>query len=184
MGEKLSTVNQNHEDNEQNPKEAKPNRAVPHAPVGRNFTLREVCDELSLGPHTVRQLLDDFSDVVQVDMVGGEKVLSESDLARLRTINDLRRQGFDTATILDEVQGQGDLTTQPRDLPSLQELLAEVFSRLDVLDERTRALEERLIDDRDKFLLNILKLQKEIQHLRYELVSSKSRRERRKGLFN
>jgi len=154
------------------------------APVGRIFSLRQVCDELSLGPHTVRQLLEDFSDVVQVDIIDGEKVLSESDLARLRTINDLRLQGFDTATILEEVQGQGDLTTQPRDLPATQELLAEIFSRLDALDERTRVLEERLIDDRDKFLLNLLKLQKEIQHLRYELVSNTSPRQRKRGLFD
>lgn len=59
----------------------------------------------------------------------------------------------------------------------------QVLEILAELEARFEETELRRIDDRDRLMVTLLKIQNEIQHLRYELVAAHSRRHRKRGLL-
>ncbi|MDI3270682.1 MAG: hypothetical protein QJR00_08230, partial [Bacillota bacterium] len=80
----------------------------------------------------------------------------------------------------EEAEGETAAARAPGDGEALRlwQELAEVRSLLLKMEERRR-------HDQDRLLLSLIRLQQEVQHLRYELAASRSRKERRqgKGLF-
>jgi DNA-binding transcriptional MerR regulator len=143
-----------------------PAEPEPLVPLGR------VAELLGLAPFLLRNLLEEFGDLVPVRAgAEGPGVAAEA-MERLRVIAHGRAQGL----AADEIRRR--LERGPEDSPPTA---AAVLERLERLQAELAVSERRRVEDRDRLLTALMRTQQEIQHLRYELAGR--RRERRRGFW-
>lgn len=144
-------------------------------------TAEQACQQLNLSPHTLRHLVREFRDVFTHPPEQHAFLLTPGDLRRLATIARLRAEGADGPTIRAALLAGSDApgaAVEPDarvDQPAVWTLALE---RLERLDESLRAFERRWRDDRDRIVLLLVRLQQELQLLRYELAAQAGRRSR------
>ncbi len=144
-------------------------------------SLPELGERLGIGPNLFRGYLESFSDLLPVREEDGQRVLDATGVSLLERIHRLSREGFTPKEIRGELGAEsqdcvvsGSTGNEDVDLPDVALALAEIFEMLE-------RLEKRRLEDRDKLMLTLIKTQKEIQQLRYEMAAREGRR--RKGLF-
>lgn len=200
------------------PPDAGPPRTAAEEPA--RVPLGEARERLGVPPHTFRQLMAQFYDLVEPDAGhdGPPASLSEPALTRLGEALRLRRDGWGYQEIRDYLKtwspervgsepaksgqtgsvparnpgaaappGSGGYPTSggspaavagpPADAAAELAQLRQELVRIRA--ELARQAELRL-EERDRQLTAILRLQQEIQHLRYELVTLVSRRDRKR----
>lgn len=84
--------------------------------------------------------------------------------------------------LLETPEGTPDPTTAADD--ELAQRQAALLSRLERLTQELARSEEKRVEDRDRMLTALMRTQQEIQHLRYELATRASRKDRKKGFFS
>lgn len=137
-------------------------------------SLQDATTILNVSPQTFRQLISDYQNYVKILGDGKNKGLSEEGFRNLQMIVSLREQGLATEEIAASLEQQYSVESVE---------MADLFAEIKELREALVKSQERYLEDREKMMLTLLKLQKEIQHLRYELASTSSRKERKKKLW-
>jgi len=166
----------------------------------------EACVLLNLTPRVFRSLLADFEEQIMAVQAGADvpaKHLTVAAYERLQQILEMRNNGksdeeikaaleslpfsaaetaaarsaviaFSTPTPVPEVPAVYD--PDLNDLAGLLEKVTELVRRFEEVEERQR-------EERDRLLNALLRTQQEVQTLRYELTTRKSRRERKKSFW-
>ncbi|GEM_PF-5637827 len=137
-------------------------------------SLQDATTILNVSPQTFRQLISDYQNYVEILGDGKNKGLSEEGFRNLQMIVSLREQGLAAEEIAASLEKQYTVESVE---------MADLFAEIKELREALLKSQERYLEDREKMMLTLLKLQKEIQHLRYELASTSSRKERKKKLW-
>ena len=160
-------------------------------PGDRFFSLQEICVLLNIAPRTFRQIFEDYADVLQWQPAEGADLaqgLPASAFDRLRTIVELRGKGEDEAGIRRALSSQpspppgASLRSLPADDPDVAESV--VVALLRDIGEQLQAARDQWVEEREKILTSLIRVQQELQSLRYEIASQRSRRSRkRKGLW-
>lgn len=141
--------------------------------------LDDVCRRLSLTPAAVRSLLETFPEIGTVEERAGQRGLPADAFARLRTAAAGRAAGLEeehVRRLLAEGDGGAEAAADPDKAAGLHE-------RLDQLAEALLRSEQRRVSDHDRLMMALIRTQQEIQHLRYELAATRSRKERRRGFW-
>ncbi|MBT9258322.1 MAG: MerR family transcriptional regulator [Clostridiales bacterium] len=148
------------------------------------IALEEVCQRLGLRPSAVRQLLATFPEIGTVQEEGDRRGLTPDAFERLQRAAILRGQGWNVEAVREILQGPKEgakeaaaarLLEDPADVEGLRQEIQELKDLLQKMEERRR-------HDQDRLLLSLIRLQQEVQHLRYELAATRSRKERRQGM--
>ncbi len=151
-------------------------------PAGR-VSVQEACRRLGVAPRTFRQLLAEFYDLVEpepaVSEGGPPRDLSQTAVARLARVVAMRNAGSGYQDIRRALAGEASAGKSEPPVTGLAGL-AGLAEGLDRLQRELSRSEERRREDRDRLLTAILRLQQEIQHLRYEVVALHSRRDRKR----
>ena len=172
------------------------------ADLPKMYPLGEACESLQIPPRTFRQLMADFAGLVEGPRPSGEgnlQEISEASVERLRRILELRARGFANEKIREElfpeaappVEAVAEVAVagspaEPAVAAGGRDPLhrqAELLQGLERLSNELERSEEKRVEDRDRLLTALMRTQQEIQHLRFELVSQASRRERKKKGF-
>ena len=155
-------------------------------PGDRFFSLQEICVLLNIAPKTFRQLLQDYADLLHWQPAEGADLapgLPAVAFDRLRTIVELHGKGEDEAGI------RRTLCNPPSPPPeaSLRWLANDgsvVVALLRDIGEQLEEARNQWVEEREKILTSLIRVQQELQSLRYEVASQGSRRARkRKGLW-
>ncbi len=139
------------------------------------YTIGEICNFLGTTVDEVRRVLEDFDDHLNLTTVDGLKVIPKADLSTLRDIFEKKEQGYQNAEILRLMA----LELDAADADQQVELLKDITRQLKRTEKRLGELENRVIDQRDRLMVTLLKVQKELNQLRYDIGTLKSRRDRR-----
>lgn len=145
-----------------------------------HLTAEQACQQLNLAPATLRQLLREYRDVLPTPEADGAYRLSPADVRRLATIARLRAEGWDPAAIRAALLAGGESEARvPADASADHPMVwRAALERLDRLAEALAAMDRRWREDRDRLVMMILRLQQEVQALRYELAAAGGRRPR------
>jgi hypothetical protein len=160
-------------------------------PGDRFFSLQEICVLLNIAPRTFRQLFEDYADLLNWQPAEGADLtqgLPAAAFDRLRTIVELRNKGEDEAGIRRALSSAPSATAAASlRLPVADDSdVAEsvVVALLRDLGEQLQAARDQWVEEREKILTSLIRVQQELQSLRYEVASQASRRARkRKGLW-
>ncbi|MGE5560294.1 MAG: hypothetical protein ACM3XN_04460 [Chloroflexota bacterium] len=153
-------------------------------PEPEGYSYSDCCERLGIAPHTFRQILFEYSDIIGEE--GDEsQTLSGESFDRLQRVLALRNGGATPEQIRAVFL---PATTAEPIVPSLMlpdAALPEdpLLARLEELTRELRLSEERRREDRDRVLMAMVRAQQEIEHLRYELAATASRRDRKKKGF-
>ncbi len=156
------------------------------------LSLPDIGEKLGLGPKAFRSLLDTYSDLLTVHDRESDRVMSAGDVDLLQEIYNLTLQGHTETEIrsligggagAEEAAASQDPDLDIEDYVSRGDTAAEekLLDALDSLQERLKRSEKRRVEDRDKLMLLLLRTQRELRQLRYELAQEKGRR--RKSLL-
>lgn len=149
------------------------------------YSYSDCCERLGIAPHTFRQILFEYSDVIG-DEGDESQTLSPDAFERLQRVIALRNGGATPEQI------RAVFLPVPADDPLVMPALAlpdsslsddPLMARLEELARELRLSEERRREDRDRVLLAMVRAQQEIEHLRYELAATASRRDKKKRGF-
>ncbi len=179
--------------------------------LGRLMSFQEAITRLGIAPHTFRQIYTQFRDLIEPNTGGPVIGVTEKSLTLLAQILKWRNEGHPPEEVrqllvtgtasgeqktaspepaaLSRYTGQAPAEMEiaaasagsvaplsPDQLQALQEKLQELNTKL-------AKSEERRTEDRDRLVTLIMRTQMEIQHLRYELAASQSRRDRHRGFW-
>ncbi len=147
-------------------------------------TLPDLGERLGLSPKVFRSYLAEFGDLLAVRKDGGDKVLTRDGALLLEKIHKFAQIGLTAEEIRGElgatvgtnspVEVAEDVAVAGETVEDEDPLLREILGRLE-------RIEDRRMEDRDKLMLTLIRTQKEIQQLRYELAAREGRR--RGGFF-
>lgn len=168
----------------------------------------EACVLLNLTPRVFRTILADFEaelDAAQAGVDVPPKHLTVSAYERLQQVLELRNNGRSDEEIRSALQsiqlataeaaatgGKGAVIAfgTPTPVPSVPAVydpdLGDLTGLLERVAEMVRHLEEmeeRQREDRERLLNTLLRTQQEVQALRYEVTTQRSRRDRKKGFW-
>ncbi len=172
-------------------------------------SFEEACVLLNLTPRVFRSLLADFETELAAAQAGIDvppKHLTVSAYERLQQVLELRNNGRSNEEIRTSLQQSAQLATAeaeatgtrgaviafgtPTPVPEVPAVydadlsdLTGLLERVSDLVRQLEAVEERQREDRDRLLNTLLRTQQEVQALRYEVTSQKSRRDRKRGLW-
>lgn len=171
----------------------------------RWFVMGEACERLGIAPKVFRQLITDFGDLIEplrpsTDGLGQE--ISEGALGLLRQAWEGRNQGqsvqeirgliterpypasFPAREVAAGVEGSASSAVcEVGDSKPENGLYESLVKRIEELTEDLAKSEEHRAEDRDRMLTALMRTQQEIQHLRFELVTQQSRKERKNKGF-
>ncbi|MHB9057856.1 MAG: hypothetical protein ACYC53_03490 [Bacillota bacterium] len=172
-------------------------------------SFEEACVLLNLTPRVFRSLLADFEAELAAAQAGVDvppKHLTVSAYERLQEVLELRNNGRSDDEIRTKLQQSAELAsveaagagargaviafatpTPVSEVPAVYDAdlsdLTGLLGRVSDLVRQLEEMEERQREDRDRLLNALLRTQQEVQALRYEVTSQKSRRERKKGFW-
>lgn len=150
-------------------------------------TYQECMEELGLQPHVLRSLLfvfAEFLDDGESQVEGGSPCLSEWAFERLRVIVGLRNGGLSDDEIRERLRCRDVTPVEPcSELSALAQSDGELAAQFKLLTGQLAKLQEQRREDREKLMLALMRLQQELQQLRFEMVRQQSRKERKKGLW-
>ena len=151
---------------------------------GGDPTLAESCRILDVRPEVLRRLLEEFAGgLPPLIEAGDERRLPRQALPLLVKIVQLRNGGTPEAEILRAL----DETAAGSRAPALGPAPAtppeeQLLARFAALQEEMQRTEERRAEDRDRLLTAMMRTNRELQQLRFEL-GRQPRRARRRGWF-
>lgn len=153
-------------------------------PDDDGYSYAECCQRLGIAPHTFRQILFEYSDVIGDEGNESQRLNAEA-FERLQRVLALRNGGATPEQI------RAVLASSPAEggaepvlgFPDPSLLDDPIAAKLDELARELRLSEERRREDRDRVLLAIIRAQQEIEHLRYELAAAASRKDKKKKGF-
>ena len=148
--------------------------------------LSELGQRMGIGPKAFRAILALYSDLLPVVEVGEERGLEGSCVQLLERIHKRTLEGHTE----DEIRSELELTSGMDETSAAVDMQAvdsewsegEVLEILLDLRQQLQQMEEKRAEDRDKLMMMLLRTQKEMQQVRYELAKTRGRR--RKGLWN
>lgn len=171
--------------------------------AGKWYGFAEVCSLLNLSPYALRGMLHDYGDLLQLEAEDesipiGKKRVSEWSFRLLREAAVLRSAGLSREEIRDRLRALGEAAAglalvpgydqgggTPQwglryvDRATARDLL--LIQKIEQLAEQLTRAEERRAEDRDRFLMAIMRTQQEVQQLRYELVARGRRQRKRRS---
>ena len=152
---------------------------------GGAVALPDLGERLGLSTKVFRAYLEEFGDLLVVWEERGDKLLTRDDAFLLERIHKFAQIGLTAEEIRKElgstveanspVEAEEDTSVAGEGIEDADPLLHEILQRLD-------RIEDRRMEDRDKLMLTLIRTQKEIQQLRYELAAREGRR--RGGFFS
>ncbi len=145
--------------------------------------LSELGQRMGIGPKAFRAILGVYSDLLPVVEVGEERGLEGSCVQLLERIHTRTLEGHTE----DEIRSELELSSGMEETSAAVDMQAvdsegEVLEILRDLRQQLQRMEEKRAEDRDKLMMMLLRTQKEMQQVRYELAKTRGRR--RKGLWN
>ena len=146
------------------------------------LSLPTIGEQLGLGPKLFRSLLDTYSDLLSVYEKDNEKVMPEEDFQILKQIHQLTLQGLTEAEIRDKLeQGHSSEVAATVDsdasiTESADDAEEELVRLIESLQQRLKQSEERRVEDRDQLMMMLMRTQRELRSLRYELTKDQGRR--------
>ena len=145
--------------------------------------LSELGQRMGIGPKAFRAILSVYSDLLPVVEVGEERGLEGSCVQLLERIHKRTLEGHTEDEIRSELELSSGIeeTSAAVDMPAV-DAEGEVLEILRDLRQQLQRMEEKRAEDRDKLMMLLLRTQKEMQQVRYELAKTRGRR--RKGLWN
>ncbi len=145
--------------------------------------LSDLGQQLGIGPKAFRAVLSMYADLLPVHEVGEERGLASSCVQLLERIHTRTLEGHTEEEIRSELElARGrDETSAAADI-EMGDQEGEILAILHELRERLQKAEEKRAEDRDKLMMMLLRTQKEMQQVRYELAKTRGRR--RKGMWN
>ncbi|MFO7942509.1 MAG: MerR family transcriptional regulator [Bacillota bacterium] len=146
--------------------------------------LPDLAERLGLSTERFRSYLNEYADLLRVSESSGERILDARAAEILTTIHRLTQRGLDPQDVRNKLEFQPDDQSDNREGENLGENSeGEVTNDflLREIREGFHRLEERRLEDRDKLMLALIKTQKEIQQLRYQLAAGEGRS--RRGFF-
>ena len=145
--------------------------------------LSELGQRMGIGPKAFRAILGVYSDLLPVVEVGEERGLEGSCVQLLERIHKRTLEGHTEDEIRSELELSSGIeeTSAAVDMPAV-DAEGEVLEILRDLRQQLQRMEEKRAEDRDKLMMLLLRTQKEMQQVRYELAKTRGRR--RKGLWN
>lgn len=153
-------------------------------PEDEGYSYSECCQRLGIAPHTFRQLLFEYSDVIGDEGDESQRLSAEA-FERLQRVLALRNGGATPEQIRAVfASSPAESAAEPIiGLPDPSLIDDPLSAKLDELIRELRLSEERRREDRDRVLLAIIRAQQEIEHLRYELAAAASRKDKKKKGF-
>lgn len=148
------------------------------APAGY-LTAEQACQQLNLSPQTFRQLLREYRDVLPDPETTRGRLLRHDDVRRLATIARLRAEGADAGRIRAALLAghEAPAAEVPAEAPvHAAPVWSAALERLDRIEQAVRDLDRQRREDRDRMMVLLVRLQQEMQLLRYELANLKGRR--------
>ncbi|MFW5896770.1 MAG: MerR family transcriptional regulator [Bacillota bacterium] len=160
-------------------------------PAGAGFSapsagvsLPDLAERLGLSTEQFRRYLDEYSDVLRITESRGRRTLDVRGVHALTQIHALTQCGLDPEGVRRRIgpelaspfpdHGSGKPEERSDEEVANDFLLRELREGFD-------RLEKRRLEDRDKLMLTLIKTQKEIQQLRYQLAAREGRS--RKGFW-
>lgn len=150
--------------------------------------LPDLGQRLGLNPKSFRAILQQYSDFLPLHEQGGERGLAGSAIEYLQHIHKRTLEGYTEEEIRFELAPAEDAGGDEPDAPAVPE---EGVRRAPEADELRRLLEEmrelreqlteseqKRVRDRDKLMMSLMRTQKEMKQLRYEVSKSGTRRQR------
>lgn len=148
--------------------------------------LSELGQRMGIGPKAFRAILGVYSDLLPVVEVGEERGLEGSCVQLLERIHRRTLEGHTEDEIRSALEASSgtDETSAAMDMEPVDsgKSEGEVLEILRDLRQQLQRMEEKRAEDRDKLMMMLLRTQKEMQQVRYELAKTRGRR--RKGLWN
>lgn len=129
----------------------------------------EAIKALQIDSRTFRSLLREFGDHLGEDAAK----LGTETLAKLKEILRWRSEGMSAVEISARLAGQEVAPAAA----------GVVLERLEVITAELERSERHRLEDRDRLLTAMMRTQQELTHLRYEMSSLSSRRDRRRTLW-
>ncbi len=154
----------------------------------RFFSLQEICVLLNIAPRTFRQLLREYAGLLEWEVPADQDMprgLPAEVFDRFRTIVEMRAAGRDFESIKRAVLREREVAEPPlpRTPPVADVSNSVVIALLRELSDELKQAEERWGEERERILTALIRVQQELQSLRYELASHTSRRERKRKSF-
>lgn len=154
-------------------------------PEADGYSYSDCCERLGIAPHTFRQVLFEYSDVIG-DEGDESQTLSRETFDRLQRVLALRNGGATPeqirAVFLPAPTNEA-LLTDSLILPDSSLPDDPLLARLEEFARELRLSEERRREDRDRVLLAVIRAQQELEHLRYEIAATTNRRDKKKKGF-
>ncbi|MFO8059856.1 MAG: phosphotransferase [Bacillota bacterium] len=139
--------------------------------------------QLGIGPKAFRAILSTYSDLLPVREVEEERGVASSCVQLLERIYRRTLEGHTEEEIRAELERErGRAETGAAAEVEASDADEEILELLREVLERLEQAEKRRVEDRDKLMMTLLRTQKEMQQVRYELAKTRGRR--RKGLWN
>lgn len=154
-------------------------------PGAEGCSYSECCERLGIAPHTFRQILFEYSDVIG-DEGDESQTLTVDAFDRLQRVLALRNGGAtpeQIRAVFLPVPVNDQLPVTTGTLTDTEFPDDPLVGRIDDLSRQLRLSEERRREDRDRVLLSIIRAQQEIEHLRFEIAATSSRRDKKKKGF-
>lgn len=153
--------------------------------------LPDLGQRLGIRPRAFRMYLDRYSDLLPVCEVGEERALTGYSVSLLERIHRRTQEGFSEEEIRSELARETEPVTEDdtdddRGDPAgsrareAEEQLMEVLHDLQARLERS---EEKRVEDRDKLMMMLMRTQRELQQMRYELART-PRRQRHRSFWD
>lgn len=139
----------------------------------RELTRAEVRERLGLTGRALRRLFIAYGPTL--GFTPGQTTFTEQDVERLRQAMVLEERGLLPAQVQEFLEAGGKVEVMDA---------GALLQRLEELTREVKLQELRRAEDRDRLLTALMRTQQEISHLRYELVTYRSRKDRRRGLLH
>ncbi len=153
--------------------------------------LPDLGQRLGLNPKSFRAILQQYSDLLPLRERGAEKGLAGSSIDYLEQIHRRTLEGYTEeeirAELTEDSHDEPDRAEQPaaavqddEEAPSRPsgDEVPEVLEELRELRRQLNEFEQKRVRDRDKLMMSLMRTQKEMQQLRYEISSTRKRRHR------
>lgn len=138
------------------------------------MTIGEACATLELSPHAFRLLLAEYVDLLPSarGAEGPPAELTSDDVAVLRQIAAAQAEGVGHAEIRQRLAAGAAADGGADEAPTAV--------TLEHIRQQLADMDGRWLRDRERLFTALLRMQQEIQHLRYELAAHSSRRDRKR----
>lgn len=169
-----------------------------HTQDERAIAAHEVCEKLCITPHVLRNICDEFSDLIPLTRRDGKTYLEPIAFSRLQIIFLWRAKGLNSDEIRDRLlKGFGHgLDSQPKQtLPLVadkanlfskesketvelkqaveieydQDGIKQIMDELRSIKDRISLLEKKRSEEKDRLSMALTRVQQEVQQLKFEM---------------